>query len=57
MQESRDQEQELPPAQTEGSNNQLTLTLTGDSSSSREQHEATIEQHLLSDVRLRREDS
>lgn len=54
MQEIRDQEQELQPVQTKGSNNRLALTLTEASASSREQHEATIEWNLLSDVQLRK---
>lgn len=55
MQEMRDQEQELQPVQAEGSKNRFTLTLTEVSASSREQHEATIEWNLLSDVQLRKE--
>lgn len=45
----------LQPEQTEGSNKRLTLTLTEASARSREQHEATIEWNLLSDVQLRKE--
>lgn len=43
----------LQPEQTEGSNKRLTLTEA--SARSREQHEATIEWNLLSDVQLRKE--
>jgi len=54
---TRDQKQELQQVLTEGPNNQLMLTLTGASASSREQHEATIEQNFLSDILLRKADS
>ena len=54
---TRDQKQELQQVLTEGPNNQLMLTLTGASASSREQHEATIEQNFRSDILLRKADS
>lgn len=56
MQEIRDQEQELRPVQSDGSKNRLTLTLSEAPAGSREQqHEATIEWNLFSDVQLRKE--
>lgn len=55
MQETRGQEQELQPVQTECSNNRSTLTSTEASAINREQHEATIQWNLLSDVQLRKE--